>query len=239
MSNESTTNSESQSTATEGSTDTGVEDKTADTLFDADKGNKSEDKSAASEDKTTADDKGGKDNDDGAKDDDKSDGENKEIEYDFEFPEGAEVDQEFLDDFTKMAKEKGLSQEDAQDIVDFVPKIADRLIEKQLEVIHERGEEWKATMRNDKELGGDKLDETLSVAKKALDTIGTPELKALLGPHDPEKNPTGTYFGNHPAILRFFHAVGTRIMDDNDFVNSGKQGSERSIADKIFDHKPN
>ena len=41
-------------------------------------------------------------------------------------------------------------------------------------------ESWTESVKTDKEIGGDKLAENLSVARKALDTFGTPELRDVL-----------------------------------------------------------
>ena len=76
----------------------------------------------------------------------------------------------------------------------------------------------------DKDIGGDKLAENLSVARKALETFGTPELRDVL-------NATG--FGNHPAVIKAFYKIGQAISEDR-FVTGGAKGPETDMAKRMF-----
>lgn len=122
--------------------------------------------------------------------------------YEFTAPEGKEYDAEIIGSFSEIAKELNLTQEAAQKLLDsMAPKIAERQMG-QLEAIRS---EWAQASQIDKEFGGDKLNENLAVAKKALDQFGTPELRALL-------NESG--LGNNPEVIRFMYRAGKAISED-------------------------
>lgn len=129
--------------------------------------------------------------------------------YELKMPEGVDLDKQAADEFTAIAKELKLSQADAQRIAD----VAAKMQQKQAETHAEMVKGWAEGCKTDKEFGGDNLQQNLSVARKAIDTFGSPELKALL-------NRTG--MGNHPEVVRFAFKAGKAISEDG-FVQSGSR----------------
>jgi hypothetical protein len=85
-------------------------------------------------------------------------------------------------------------------------------------------ETWVEQVKADKDIGGDKLDENLGIARKALDHFGTPELKDVL-------NASG--LGNHPAVIKAFVKAGKAISEDT-FVTGAAKGSDTDPAKKLF-----
>lgn len=150
--------------------------------------------------------------------------------YSFQAPDGQEFDKGVIDQFSSVAKELNLSQDKAQLVLDkMAPVIAQRQAE-QIAAVHAQ---WADQTKADKEIGGDRLPETLAVAKKALDATGTPELRQLL-------DQSG--FGNHPAVIKHFYQVGKAISQDT-VVNSGdgisaSGNAGRPAADVLYDKTP-
>ena len=139
--------------------------------------------------------------------------------YEFTPAEGAAFDDVVIGELSSVAKELDLSQGAAQKLVDRLgPKIAERTLVAQAEAFKATNEEWVASAKADKEFGGDKLNENLAVAKKALDAFGTPELRELL-------NTTG--IGNHPEFIRAFYRAGLTVSEDK-FVSGGTRPSARN-----------
>lgn len=134
---------------------------------------------------------------------------------DFTAPEGVTLDEAALTEFKDIAKDLNLSQADAQKVVDLGPKLMQTWQAKQTEAITATVAKWADDTRADKEIGGEKLNENLATAKKALDAFGTPALKTLL-------NESG--LGNHPEIIRLLHKAGTAISEDG-YVG-GKRGTD-------------
>lgn len=139
-----------------------------------------------------------------AKADDKPQGA-PEAYADFTLPEGAAINPEVVDELKAFAKEKNLTQEEAQKLVDLGVKNAQGATAALDTKIEQVRREWNEASRVDKEIGGDKLDENRAVAKRALDTFGTPELSKFL---------EETKLGDHPEVLRAFFRVGQAISED-------------------------
>lgn len=137
-------------------------------------------------------------------------------QYEFAAPEGVQFDDAVIGAFSEVAKELNLPQDKAQKVLD---KVSPVLAARQAEQFAAVQESWAAQSKADKEFGGEKLTENLSVAKKALETFGTPELRQLL-------NDSG--IGNHPEVVRLFYRAGKAISEDR-FVSG--QGASHSPAD--------
>ena len=165
-------------------------------------------------------------NQEGEQDNPKTDAESEVPEkYDFKPPEGMEFDEETINLYAEAAKEAGLSQEKA-DII--LGKIAPHLAQQQIKAVEKVSTEWEAASRADPEFGGDKLNENLSVAAKAIEQFATPELKTLLNE---------SRLGNNPEVIRLFYRVGKAISEDG-FV-SATGAPQTSDARALFPNTKN
>nr|DAN40387.1 MAG TPA: putative protease [Caudoviricetes sp.] len=145
--------------------------------------------------------------------------------YDFKAPDGMEYDQETIDIYAEAATEAGLSQEKA-DII--LGKIAPHLAQQQIKAVEKASAEWEAASRADAEFGGDKLNENMAVAAKAMEKFATPELKTLLNE---------SRLGNNPEVIRLFYRVGKAISEDG-FV-SATGAPQNSDARALFPNTKN
>lgn len=132
--------------------------------------------------------------------------------YEFQLPDDVQMDEAGVEAYSAFAKEAGLSQEAAQGLIS---KLAPALQARQAQVAEAAKAEWAESSKADKEFGGDKLTENLAVAKKAIDTFGSPELREFL-------NKSG--LGNHPELIRAFYRAGKTISEDS-FIPSNGQAS--------------
>lgn len=136
------------------------------------------------------------------------------IQYEFKHPdEGAEYNPEIVSKFSELAGKHKLSQEAAQEILGEMSK---QLNEIQSNAIDALRTQWQDEVRGDKEIGGDKLPETLSVAKKALSQFGDESTLKML-------NESG--FGDHPGVIKMFYKIGKEISEDS-FVGEGQKPAE-------------
>lgn len=141
--------------------------------------------------------------------------------YEFTAGEGQELDKEAVAAFEPLARELGLSNEQAQKIVDMYGSAIMPQIAKQQEAAWQKQvTEWAETVKADKELGSV---ESIGNAQKAMDQFGTPELKQYL-------NDSG--LGNHPELFRIFSRIG-KAMSEDGFV-SGSSENALSTADVLF-----
>jgi len=148
---------------------------------------------------------------------------------DFTLPDGFEIDQEALAQFTPLAKELDLSQKAAQKLIDF------RVEEKKAEAQqawdnwNKTQDEWRGETRNDPEVGGQNFKENKAYAKTALDAYGNEKFSQLL-------DTTG--LGNNVNAFKFLAAIGKDIAEDK-LKTGGQGGSGLTRGQKIYDHPSN
>lgn len=148
----------------------------------------------------------------------------------FTIPDGFSMNDDEVSDVTAFAKELGLDQANAQKAVDkhfeLLAKVRDQGTQAQ-ESMHQ---EWAAAVRNDKEFGGNDLQENISGARKAMNAFSEPAKdakgKAVLHKEGPMKGQQMTEmevlmnesgWGNHPAMVRVFHRI-NKAMSADSFV---------------------
>jgi Spy/CpxP family protein refolding chaperone len=142
-----------------------------------------------------------------------------EVTYEFKVPEGFDPNTEGMNELKATAKELGLTPEQAQRIADLGVKQAQGFTTQLVEQQKAMTAQWAEQTTTDKEIGGDKLPENLGVAKKALDTFGSKELKTLL-------NESG--LGNHPEIVRFMVKAGKAISEDGQLITGSAAQKDRA-----------
>lgn len=144
-----------------------------------------------------------------------------EVTYEFNAPEGINLDSELLGEFEAFAKEKGYTNEDANRLLEFGIKMR----QKDLAQFQAQQAAWVGEIKGDKEFGGDALEENLGVGKKALDAFGSPELKNLL---------KTTGYGNNPEIIRMMIRVGKAISEDKLVVGDKRPQTEITPAKSLY-----
>lgn len=142
--------------------------------------------------------------------------------YEFATPDGMQFDDAVVGAFSEVAKDLNLSQEAAQKILD---KVGPVMAAQQNEALQAASAEWAEASKTDKEFGGDKLNENLAVAKKAMDQFASPELRALLNE---------SALGNNPEVIRMFYRVGKAISEDGFVVGGNAKNAELSAAQRMY-----
>lgn len=133
---------------------------------------------------------------------------------------GKPYPQEYLNIFSDVAKSAGLNNEQANLVLDhFTQHIMQIAIDRE----QQQHNHWVQSSQTDKEFGGERFNENLAVAKRALTAFGTPELTQYL-------DESG--LGNHPEMIRLMYRVGKQIGEDH-FVN-GQKGESFSDARAFY-----
>lgn len=145
------------------------------------------------------------------------------VEYKFDMPEGVELDQDDLAKFTDVAKELKLPADAAKKLVDLA---AQREVAR-VQAFVEQVKSWETEVKADPELG---KPENLAIAKKTIDTFGSPELISLL---------KTTGMGNHPELVRLALKIGKAISEDT-FVAGRNNGTPppRDAASVLYGTPP-
>ena len=139
--------------------------------------------------------------------------------YELTLPEGS--DAAFIEKYESIAKELDLPQDKAQATLD---KLSVAYKETISQKIAEVREGWANESRANKEFGGDKLNETLAIAKKA-EAYGGDEFRALL---------KETGLGNHPVIIKTMYEIGKVLSEDKVLTGKAGGGSEKTIAQRMY-----
>ncbi len=146
--------------------------------------------------------------------------------YALKMPDGIEVDQALLDALSPEFKGIGLTNRQAQALADKFIAAQQARAEKQTTAWGETIQKWAEEAKADKEIGGTNWDGTVTNARRAVETIGTPALKEYL-------NATGG--GNHPELIRFMAKVGAMIREDNPATGgAGGNGKPAEAAHIMF-----
>lgn len=88
-------------------------------------------------------------------------------------------------------------------------------------------EDWEAASRADPEFGGEKLQENLAIANRALEAYDPQgEIRAMLAE---------TGYGNHPDLIRFMLAIGRDLSPDRMVSGGHNSGGD---ARTLFPNTP-
>lgn len=89
---------------------------------------------------------------------------------------------------------------------------------------NERVDGWLQKAKADETIGGDKFDQNVATAIKALDNSGDPQLREIL-------NATG--LGNHPFILRMLVNEGKKL-ESGDVPSPGGPSGRKKFTDALY-----
>lgn len=153
-------------------------------------------------------------------------GESPESYADFAMPEGVELDSELLAEATPIFKEIGLSQEQAQKLVDLEAKRVQAAQQRQVDSFNQLKQDWLDQSKTDNEIGGEMFEESVADARLFLEKFGTPELKTLLNDYG---------VGNNPEFIRAFARAGKLLKEDSP-ANTGVAHSaeQKSRVDVLY-----
>ena len=137
--------------------------------------------------------------------------------YELTLPKDSPLDDGAVERIAAIAAERGLSNKDAQALLESESQSVD-------EVLIERSNRWAKEIEQDKELGGEHLNETKALCKRVMDKFGTDEFKAEL---------IRNRLVNNPHLVRVFRSIGKAMSDDkNDAVTT--VGNARKSDVEVF-----
>jgi hypothetical protein len=137
-----------------------------------------------------------------------------------DLPDNMVLDEEGLGEFKALAAKHGIAPEAAQALMDLY---ADR-VDSWAASVQAQADAWADETRADPDIGGAKLEDALKAAGQARAKFGSKELDSLL-------DTTGV--GNHPAVVKFFVAIGRAISEDS-IVTGGTRREGPLDAAKIL-----
>ena len=142
--------------------------------------------------------------------------------YEFKAPEGQQYSDDVISAYSEVARDIGLTQDQAQKVLD---RMSPAMAEAQTKQLDAARDGWVAAVKADKEIGGDNQAAALANAARARDQFGTPELRDLL-------NMSG--LGDHPEVIRMFSRVGKALAGDHHVVDGAPPRGERTAAQTLY-----
>src|SRR5579885_3656719 len=149
---------------------------------------------------------------------------------DLKFPEGMALDAEAGKAFVDLLNNAALTGKDrGQALIDLhlkeIDRVAQHIAAHQRKVWNDLNAGWQDQLRKDPELGGNRLDTTLSRAKAVIEEFLSPEdAKALLIHTD------NNGMGNFPVFIRLLSNIGKRLNVFEDNIVAANPAPARSRA---------
>lgn len=135
--------------------------------------------------------------------------------YELAVPEGMALDEAMLGEFTPVARDLGLSNEQAQSLADAYARRMQAMAASQIEGWNRQTEELAAAVLKDREIGGDAaaFAAKRAVMKRGLATLGDAELGRAVEEGRP-------IHPNSPGLLRALYRLGRAAAEDG-FAEGG------------------
>ena len=145
---------------------------------------------------------------------------------DFTLPEGVTVDAELLGEFLPMAKELGLTQEKAQEMVGLAAKMLQKNMDGMYAAFEARKTDWLTQAQADPEISEDVKKGPQSAALRAFNTLtkDNPAAKQMV-------DELG--IGNHPEFIRVFYRISS-LMKEDSFELPGTANVKASAEEILY-----
>lgn len=151
--------------------------------------------------------------------------------YDLKLPKDVLVDEKMMEEFSSFGKENKWTNDTAQKVADLHLKAIGAFVNKMDAEFVNTVEGWHNELMNDKDIGGAKIDDSMTQARKVLAVAATvPGVKVDRLRADLEK----TGMTTHPDMVRLFHYFGQFIGEDNKFIRGGTTSEGEQDAATIL-----
>lgn len=151
--------------------------------------------------------------------------------YDYKevkLPENMKLDEELLLKFNPIAKKLNLSQKGANEImalaVELVQKRSEDFQKFTQHALDIKIAQYEDMLVNDKEIGGNKLDDTLKVANVAYEAFVPDDVKEIFA---------NSGLNKHPSIVKMFLQFGKLCQEDK-FTSGSASTKDERPADILF-----
>lgn len=145
--------------------------------------------------------------------------------YDLKIKEGSKIDAAHLEKISAFAKAKGLSNEDAQALLDRDQENFSAIQSAQEAELQKIKDSWLPAAQADKEIGGDNFNANAELAKRVISRVGTDEFKQFLD---------NTGFGNHPEVIKVFYRLGKMMAEDQLVIQNTPVGGGKKSAEEVM-----
>lgn len=142
----------------------------------------------------------------------------------FKVPEGMSIEAGQLEQFSPVAKELGLTQEQAQKLID----LQTGMTQQQAEKFEETIKTWQDEVKADKEFGGTKVDESIQAVREMINrAVSKEDAKALWSMFK------DTGYGSYPPLFRLMSKLARSTSEDS-FSGPGQKGDTPGSSEQAF-----
>lgn len=149
--------------------------------------------------------------------------------YELKPVDGSPVDAKYLESFQTYAKEKGMTQEQAQQLFERETFAVSEYASKLDSEFEAQKSQWIEAVKKDPEIGGDHFQQNVELAHRALERFGAPSFVKELD---------ASGYGNHPELVRVFARIGKALSEDR-FIDPGANTGGKRSMEEIFYGKQN
>lgn len=150
----------------------------------------------------------------------------KNVKFELKLPEGTSLGKDAIERTVAFARERGLSPEQAQAVLERESASLSSYVEGQKKLFEDETNKWYAEFQSDKEFGGDKFEESRKLANRALVRFGD---DAFIN------NLRESGFNNHPGLTRLLVRVGRMTKDDSLVMSpAANPSSQERLADRLY-----
>lgn len=181
---------------------------------------KSDEDSKAGADGESEEKKAESDKDESKEGEEKSDG-----KFDFSTDEDSPLSDDHLDEIALYSKEQGLTNDQAQKVVDMQEGALKGLLKSQQDLLVSESAAWFEANKKDSEVGGEAFGENAELAKRVLGKFGSSELSEIL-------NDTG--YGNHPELFKTFVRIGKAMAEDKLVLPGAQSSKPKKSYEDVF-----
>ncbi len=148
-------------------------------------------------------------------------------EYNLKAPEGALLNPKRLDEIATFARERGLSPEHAQALVEQENGLLVAQQQAEQERFAQARVQWAEQLKNDKQYGGENYNRTVENARRALAAVGDPELVSALK----------SGLGDFPGLIKTMAKIYEKFMAEDTIMTrvvGSSKPQTRSIEDIFY-----
>lgn len=143
-------------------------------------------------------------------------------------PENSMLKEADLKELTAFAKEQGLTNKQTQELLYKQNEKFTSFINEQVKAYKEKISQYENTIKNDKEIGGENFNQTITLAKRVTQKFGTENLL---------KEFDSTGFGSHPEVVRLLAKIGKAMSEDQLILPGEKRSEPKTIEERIYGKK--
>ena len=159
----------------------------------------------------------------------------KPEKYDYselQLPEGMTLNKDTTEKLNGFIDKFDMSQKGANELMSLAIEHTQG-VQKQLEqafaqAIEAEKASYKEALNKDKEIGGAKLKESLSIANEAYEKFASDDYLKLME----EKG-----LNNHPAVVKVFYQIGKLVKDDDIHAGGNPPKEDKPLADLMYGNK--